>query len=83
LTDGEGFAEWFDGRNTLAGSSLLRKATRLVKYQRDIKQTFSAKSVLLATLLGTMIYDGLLAFQVRGSPASMHPRTARPDGELE
>ena len=57
LTDGEGFAEWFAGRNIVAGNDALRKTTRLFKYLRDIKGTFSAKSVLLATLLGERVED--------------------------
>lgn len=57
LTDGEGFAAWFAGRNAITGSNHLRKVTRLVKYLRDIKRRFSAKSVLLATLLGNTVED--------------------------
>jgi len=57
LTDGEGFAAWFAGRNAITGSNHLRKVTRLVKYLRDIKGSFSAKSVLLATLLGNTVED--------------------------
>jgi hypothetical protein len=57
LTDGEGFASWFAGRNAVTGNNLLRKATRLLKYLRDIKGTFSVKSVLLATLVGNTVED--------------------------
>lgn len=57
LTDGEGFADWFAGRNGVTGGSVLRKVARLIKYLRDIKGTFSAKSVLLVTLLGLMVED--------------------------
>jgi hypothetical protein len=57
LTDGEGFAAWFGGRNAVTGNNLLRVVTRLLKYLRDIKGTFSAKSVLLATLLGGTVED--------------------------
>jgi Second Messenger Oligonucleotide or Dinucleotide Synthetase domain len=57
-TDGEGFASWFAGRNAVTGKNLLRKVTRLIKYLRDIKgTTFSAKSILLATLLGNTVED--------------------------
>lgn len=56
-TDGEGFASWFAGRNTVTGSNLLRKVTRLLKYLRDIKGNFSAKSVLFATLVGNTVED--------------------------
>ena len=47
LTDGEGFASWYAGRNSVTGNNMLRKVTRLIKYLRDIKGTFTAKSVLL------------------------------------
>jgi hypothetical protein len=57
LTDGEGFAAWFAGRNAVTGNNHLRKVTRLLKYLRDIKGTFSAKSVLFATLLGNTVDD--------------------------
>jgi hypothetical protein len=57
LTDGEGFALWFAGRNAVTGNNHLRKVTRLLKYLRDIKGTFSAKSVLFATVLGNTVDD--------------------------
>lgn len=62
-TDGEGFAEWFAERNAITGGKALRKVTRLVKYLRDIKGTFSAKSVLLTTLLGNTVEDWHTQFQ--------------------
>jgi hypothetical protein len=57
VTDGEGFALWFAERNSITGDNMLRKVTRLLKYLRDIKGTFSAKSIVLATLLGNTVED--------------------------
>lgn len=51
-TDGQGFAEWWLKRCSFAPGDTVKEATRLLKYLRDIKSTFSAKSVLLTTLIG-------------------------------
>ena len=56
-TDGDGYALWFNSRNAITGSKHLVKVVRLIKYLRDSKQTFSAKSILLTTLLGNHVYD--------------------------
>ena len=53
-TDGDGYSEWFNGRNKKS-KGFLKKVVRLIKYLRDIKSTFSAKSVLLTTLLGQQV----------------------------
>lgn len=42
-------------KNSAVGGNQLRKITRLVKYLRDIKGTFTIKSILLTTLLGNQI----------------------------
>lgn len=49
------YSKWINERDVWAGSSGLRKTTRLVKYLRDIKTTFSCPSFLLTTLLGYRI----------------------------
>jgi hypothetical protein len=49
------YTTWLKERNTYSGSNSFRKVTRLLKYLRDIKQTFSCPSVLLTTLLGYQI----------------------------
>lgn len=54
-TDGSGYTEWFQSQNKIVGNNNLVKVVRLVKYLRDIKQTFTAKSVLLTTLLAQQI----------------------------
>lgn len=53
-TDADGYAEWFSQKSAIANDNLV-KVVRLVKYLRDIKKTFSVKSVLLTTLLGNQI----------------------------
>jgi hypothetical protein len=61
-TDGEAYTTWFTQRNVWTGNGKLREVTRLLKYLRDIKTTFSCKSILLTTLLGNRIdpVDSLL-----------------------
>lgn len=50
-----GYTRWLVDRHSWSGANGLRKATRLLKYQRDIKTTFTCPSVLLTTLLGCQI----------------------------
>lgn len=56
LTNPEGYNEWLDERNKLAGGKLV-KVIRLVKYLRDFKDTFDCKSVILSILLGNAVDD--------------------------
>jgi len=51
----DGFNAWFKQQNGYIGNNYLIKVVRLLKYLRDIKMTFSAKSVLLTTLVGERI----------------------------
>jgi hypothetical protein len=54
LTNPEGYSDWVDQQNrTTAGHFI--EVIRLVKYLRDFKTTFSAKSVLLTTMLGSRV----------------------------
>lgn len=50
----EAYTAWLEGRNVWTGNKL-REVTRLLKYLRDIKGTFTCKSILLTTLLGERI----------------------------
>lgn len=59
------YTEWLAQRNAWTGANRLREVTRLVKYLRDIKGTFSAKSILLTTLLGNRVLEGDAANQQR------------------
>jgi hypothetical protein len=54
LTNPEAFTAWFDEQNQISGGHL-RRVIRLAKYLRDIKGTFTAKSVILTTLLASQI----------------------------
>lgn len=53
----EDYTAWLVGRNRITGANQLRKVSRLLKYLRDVKGTFSAKSVLLTTLVGMQVSD--------------------------
>ena len=50
-----GYTDWLIERNGWTGGNGLRKVTRLMKYLRDIKSTFTCASVLLTSLLGARI----------------------------
>lgn len=56
-TDGDGYALWFEGKNKVTGKNHLISALRLIKYVRDSKASFEAKSILLTTLLGNQVYS--------------------------
>ena len=49
------YTAWLAERNLWVGSNHLQHVIRLIKYLRDIKGTFSAKSILLTTLVGSQI----------------------------
>ena len=53
-TDGSGYRDWFNEKNSLTGGNL-KKVVRLLKYLRDHKNSFTAKSILLTTLAGNTI----------------------------
>ena len=55
-TDGSGFRDWFNDKNRITNGNL-KLVTRLLKYLRDHKDTFTAPSILLTTLIGNMVYD--------------------------
>jgi hypothetical protein len=54
-TDSKAYTAWLDRRNDWVGFGKLREVTRLLKYLRDIKLTFTCKSILLTTLVGERI----------------------------
>ena len=55
-TDGTGFRDWFNNKNRVTNGNL-KLVTRLLKYLRDHKKTFTAPSVLLTTLIGNTVHD--------------------------
>ena len=55
LTDGTGYRDWFNEKTRITNGNLKRD-TRLLKFLRDHKGNFSAKSILLTTLIGNSVY---------------------------
>lgn len=58
-TDPEAYSEWFAHKNSYTRNNMLVKVTRLVKHLRDVKRTFSIPSILLTTILGNQVHEGL------------------------
>jgi len=83
-TDGLAFAEWFDQRNAWVGNDNLRKVIRLLKYLRDVKTTFSCKSILLSTLTGnTVTPDDIQSLHFSDLPTAFRTLVARLDNYLQ
>ena len=55
-TDGTGYRDWFNGRSGMTKGHL-KRVTRLLKFLRDHKRTFSVESILLTTLVGNTVED--------------------------
>ena len=55
-TDGTGYRDWFNKKNSITNGNL-KRVTRLLKYMRDHKGNFTAPSILLTTLIGNAVYD--------------------------
>ena len=53
-TDGTGYRDWFNEKDRITGGNL-KQVVRLLKYLRDHKNSFTAKSILLTTLAGNAI----------------------------
>jgi hypothetical protein len=64
LSNPEQFNAWLDDRNRDADLHLV-PVIRIFKYLRDFKETFSVKSIILTTLLGTQVHSARLL----GDPA--------------
>lgn len=66
----------------MSGNQLI-KVTRLAKYLRNIKGTFSAKSILLTTLLGNQIYVAENSSDFSDIPTSLKTIFNRLDNYLQ
>ena len=53
-TDGTGYRDWLNEKTRITSGNL-KRVTRLLKYLRDHKLTFTAKSILLTTLIGNTV----------------------------
>lgn len=83
-TDPDGFTKWFRTRNGWTGGNQLIKVVRLLKYLRDAKKTFSAKSILLTTLIGERIeFLDELGNDFADLPTSLRTVTKRLDDYLQ
>lgn len=51
------YTDWLIAVNSVSRNNTFRKVTRLFKYLRDIKRTFSVSSVSLTTLLANQVYE--------------------------
>ena len=55
-TDGTGYRDWFNERTRITHGNL-KRVTRLLKFLRDHKGNFAAKSILLTTLIGNTVWS--------------------------
>lgn len=55
-TDGTNYREWFNKQNRITGGKL-KRIVRLLKYLRDHKNNYTAKSIMLTTLAAGVITD--------------------------
>lgn len=82
VTDGTGFRDWFNGKNGITNGNL-KLVTRLLKYLRDHKKTFTAPSILLTTLIGNTVHDWEGDAQFKTVPDGLLTVTTRMDEFLQ
>ena len=82
LTDGDGYAAWFSGRNDITGGHELVRVVRLCKYLRD-EHDWPVKSILLTTLLGLQVFDGDKATTFADTPSALVNLLYRTDNWLQ
>ena len=83
-SDGDGYADWWHQQNAYA-SGQLKSVVRLLKYLRDIKGTFSIKSVLFTTIVGerTSALDQLMPGKFADVPIALKTVVGRLDDWLQ
>lgn len=82
VTDGDGYAKWFQGRAAIAGGMSLVRVVRLCKYLRD-EHEWPVKSVLLTTLLGLQVRNEDTADVFPDIPTSVVRLLTRLDSWLQ
>jgi hypothetical protein len=82
LTDGDGYAAWFSGRNEITGGAELVRVVRLCKYLRD-EHDWPVKSILLTTLVGLQVYDADKATTFADTPTALVNLLYRTDTWLQ
>jgi hypothetical protein len=85
ISEPEKYTNWLIERNGWTGGNGLRKVTRLLKYLRDIKGTFSCPSVLFTTVLGERItrVDGPNTVDFADLPTALKTIVGRLDDWLQ
>ena len=82
VTDGSGFRDWFNDKNRITNGNL-KLVTRLLKYLRDHKKTFTAPSILLTTLIGNAVHDWESDAQYKTIPDALLTVITRMDEFLQ
>ena len=82
VTDGSGFRDWFNDKNRITNGNL-KLVTRLLKYLRNHKKTFTAPSVLLTTLIGNSVNDWDGDAQFKTIPDALLTVITRMNGFLQ
>lgn len=85
-TNPEEYTKWLLERNKSTGNNRLRHSIRLIKYLRDSKGTFSAKSILLTTLIGQQVFNSDINNQAKyftDIPTSLKTLIGRLDNYLK
>ena len=81
ITDGSGYKDWFIEQNRKS-SGHLRRVTRLLKYLRDHKNTFTVRSIALTTLTG-MAVEATEPARLNTLPNALEAITEWIDGYLQ
>lgn len=80
----ESYSEWFAAADRVTSNRALVKVTRLLKYIRDIKRTFTCPSILLTTLIaGTVTPADRGAVDVASVPNTLLTVFRRMDDALK
>lgn len=69
-TDGTGYRDWFNGQTRITHGNL-KRVTRLLKFLRDHKGNFAAKSILLTTLIGDTVWGEEDAERFKTTPDAL------------
>ena len=69
-TDGTGYRDWFNAKSGMTHGHL-KRVTRLLKFLRDHKRTFSVKSILMTTLVGETVEDDCDGTEFKSIPDAL------------
>ncbi len=81
-TDGTGYRDWFNDKNGFTHGNL-KRVTRLLKYLRDHKGNFTAKSILLTTLIGNTVVGENDSDNFKSLPDALKTVSNRINGFLQ